>query len=199
MKSYKFPEYRTPIKVGKKVVVVGGGNVAMDAARSAKRLGSDVTVVYRRSIDEMPARIEEIHHAREEGINFLMLTNPARIIGEEKVESIECVQMMLGEPDESGRRRPMPIDGSEFNIECDQVIVAIGQGPNPILIDQLGVEITPRGSILVDAGCRTSRPGIFAGGDIASNEATVIKAMGMGKVAAKSIHDWVKQEKLVQE
>jgi len=107
--------------------------------------------------------------------------------------------MMLGEPDSSGRRRPMPIDGSEFNIDCDQVIIAIGQGPNPILIDQLGVEITPRGSILVDEGCRTSRPGIFAGGDIASNEATVIKAMGMGKIAAKSIHDWVKQEKLVQD
>jgi len=199
MKAYKFPSYKTPIKIGKKVVVVGGGNVAMDAARSAKRLGSDVTVVYRRSIEEMPARIEEVHHAREEGINFLMLTNPVKIFGSDKVEGMECIQMMLGEPDSSGRRRPMPIDGSEFNIDCDQVIIAIGQGPNPILIDQLGVEITPRGSILVDEGCRTSRPGIFAGGDIASNEATVIKAMGMGKIAAKSIHDWVKQEKLVQD
>jgi glutamate synthase (NADPH/NADH) small chain len=198
MKAYTFPSHKTPIKVGKKTVVVGGGNVAMDAARSAKRLGSDVTIVYRRGVEEMPARIEEIEHAKEEGINFLMLTNPTKILGETKVDGIECIQMMLGAPDESGRRKPMPIEGSELVIEADQVILAIGQGPNPLLLKDLNAEISSRG-IAVDENCKTSRPGIFAGGDIASDEATVIKAMGMGKTAAKAIAEYVEQTKLVEE
>ncbi len=196
MKSYSFPEYKTPLKVGKKTVVIGGGNVAMDAARCARRLGSDVTVIYRRSLEEMPARKEEVKHANDEGIEFLMLTSPVRILGEKKVEGIECIQMMLGNPDDSGRRRPVPIEGSEFRIQCDQVIVAIGQGPNPLLLDQLNVMKGPRGNIVVDANCRTSRPGIFAGGDIASDDATVIRAMGMGKTAARAIMEYVEQTKL---
>ena len=196
MKAYQFPVYQTPVKLSKKAVVIGGGNVAMDAARSSRRLGSQVTVVYRRSIDEMPARIEEVHHAQEEGIQFLMLTAPIKIIGEKKVEGMECVQMRLGEPDADGRRRPIPIEGSEFTIDCDQVIIAIGQGPNPLLLKELMADIGERGNILVDEHCKTSREGIFAGGDIASDDATVIRAMGMGKVAAKAIAEYVEQTKL---
>ncbi|MFH2028468.1 MAG: NADPH-dependent glutamate synthase [Nanoarchaeota archaeon] len=199
MKAYKFPDYKTPIKIGKKVVVVGAGNVAIDAARCARRLGSEVTIVYRRSFEEMPARIEEINHAKEEGIKFLMLTNPAKILGEKKVEGMECIQMMLGEADDSGRRRPVPIEDSNFIVECDQAIIAIGQGPNPLLLNQLKVEKSIRGSIIVDENCRTSRPGIFAGGDIASSEATVIKAMGMGKKAAKAIAEYVEEQTKLKE
>ncbi len=203
MKAYKFPEYNTPVKKGKKIVVVGGGNVAMDAARSAKRLGADVTTVYRRSLEEMPARSEEIRHAQEEGIHFMLLTNPVRILGNEKVEGIECAQMMLGEKDESGRRKPMAIDDSEFSIECDQVVIAIGQGPNPLLTKTVNIEHDAKGYLIVDENMMTSIPGVFAGGDIIGGEegvgATVINAMGAGKKAAKAIDFWIKQEKLVKE
>ena len=203
MKAYKFPEYSTPIKRAKKVVVVGGGNVAMDSARSAKRLGADVTIVYRRSLEEMPARVEEIHHAQEEGIHFMMLTNPAKVLGSERVEGIECVQMMLGEQDESGRRKPIPIEDSNFVIECDQVVIAIGQGPNPLLTHTVIIEHDEKGYLRVDENMMTSIPGVFAGGDITGGEegsgATVINAMGAGKKAAKAIAFWVKQEKLVKE
>jgi len=140
MKAYKFPEYSTPIKIAKKVVVIGGGNVAMDSARSARRLGADVTIVYRRSLDEMPAREEEIKHAQEEGIHFMLLTNPSRILGTGNVEGIECMQMMLGEQDESGRRKPVPLEDSEFINDCEQVIIAIGQGPNPLLTKKVNIE-----------------------------------------------------------
>lgn len=203
MKAYKFPDYATPIKKGKKVVVVGGGNVAMDSARSARRLGADVTIVYRRSLEEMPARIEEIHHAQEEGIHFMMLTNPVRILGTEKVEGIECVQMRLGEPDESGRRKPVPIEDSEFITECDIAIIAIGQGPNPLLTRTVSIGHNEKGYFLVDENMMTSIPGVFAGGDITGGEegsgATVINAMGAGKKAAAAINKWVKQEKLVED
>jgi len=203
MKAYKFPEYSTPIKIGKKVVVVGGGNVAMDSARSARRLGSDVTLVYRRSLNEMPARIEEIKHAQEEGIHFMMLTNPTKIIGEEKVEGMECMQMMLGKEDESGRKKPIPIEDSNFTIDCDLVVIAIGQGPNPLLTKTVNIEHDQEGYLSVDENMMTSIPGVFAGGDIAGGEegtgATVINAMGAGQKAAKAINEWVKQEKLVQE
>ncbi len=203
MKAHNFPEYSTPIKKGKKVVVIGGGNVAMDSARSAKRLGADVTIVYRRSLDEMPARKEEIKHAQEEGIHFMLLTNPVEILGSEKVEGMLCAQMMLGEADESGRRKPIPIEDSEFAIDCDQVVIAIGQGPNPLLSKTVNIEHNKKGYFIVDENMMTSIPGVFAGGDIIGGEegtgATVISAMSAGKKAAKSINDWVKQEKLVEE
>ena len=203
MKAFKFPEYDTPIKKAKRVVVIGGGNVAMDSARSARRLGADVTIVYRRSLDEMPARSEEINHAQEEGIHFMLLINPVRILGEGVVSGIECVQMMLGLIDESGRRKPVPIEDSEFIIECDQVVIAIGQGPNPLLTKTINIGHSERGYILVDENMMTSIPGVFAGGDIIGGSegagATVIHAMGAGKKAAKAIEFWVKQEKLIEE
>lgn len=203
MKAYKFPEYDTPIKKGKGVVVIGGGNVAMDSARSARRLGADVTIVYRRSLDEMPARKEEIKHAQEEGIHFMLLTNPSRILGSERVEGIECMQMMLGEEDESGRRKPIPIEDSEFTIDCDQVIIAIGQEPNPLLTKAVNIAHNEKGYFIVDENMMTSIPGVFAGGDIIGGEegtgATVINAMGAGKRAAEAIEFWVKQKKLVGE
>jgi glutamate synthase (NADPH/NADH) small chain len=195
MKAYKFPDYITPIKKAKKTVVVGGGNVAIDAARVAKRLGAEVTVVYRRSLAEMPARIEEIKHAKEEGIKFLLLTNPVRILGEKAVDGVECIQMMLGEKDETGRRSPIPITGSEFIIDCDQVIVAIGQGPNPLLIRKTDLELGERGTLFVDENNRTSNEKIFAGGDIISGEATVIKAIADGKKAAKEIDNYLRNKK----
>jgi len=194
MKAYEFPSYDTPIKKALKTVVIGGGNVAMDAARCAKRLGSDVSIIYRRSIDEMPARIEEVNHAKEEEINFLLLTCPSKILGENKIEGIECIQMKLGQEDESGRRKPIPIEDSEFEVECDQLIIAIGQGPNPLLIKTLDIQKTPKCRIIVDDKCRTSMKGVFAGGDIASDEATVIRAMGMGKTAAKGIDEYLKTD-----
>lgn len=187
MKAHKFPEYHTPLKPGKKVVVIGGGNVAMDSARVAKRLGADVTVVYRRSQDEMTARVEEVAHAIEEGIKFLMLTLPSRIIGNDKVEGIECRQMMLGEEDETGRKSPVPIKDSEFVIECDQAIVAIGQKPNPIIGRTTNIETGFSGEICVDGNMKTSMPNVFAGGDIVSGSATVINAIADGKKAAKAI------------
>jgi len=183
--------YDTPIKTGTKVVVIGGGNVAMDSARTALRLGAEVTVIYRRSFEEMPARIEEIENAQEEGIKFLIMTGPVKINGKECVESIECIQMMLGQKDESGRRKPMPIEGSEFTIECDQVIVAIGTTPNPLFINKCQLTVSDYGTLAVNSLLQTSNPKVFAGGDIISGSSTVINAIKDGKTAAKNIHDFI--------
>jgi glutamate synthase (NADPH/NADH) small chain len=190
MNAHQFPEYRTPVKKGSKVVVAGGGNVAIDAARVAKRMGADVTIVYRRSFDEMPARNEEIRHAQEEGIEFLMLTNPARILGESCVSGVECIQMRLGGEDETGRRSPVPIEGTEFTIECDQMIVAIGQTPNPLLWKSSNLMVGGRG-IIVNEVLQTSIPNVFAGGDAISGSATVINAIGDGKKAAEKIEEFL--------
>ena len=196
MKAYKFPEYDTPIRVGKKVAVIGGGNVAMDSARTSLRLGAEeVTIVYRRSREELPARIEEVHHAEEEGVKFNFLVNPTKVIGDENrhVSGMECLRMELGEPDESGRRRPIPIEGSEFVMNVDMVIVAIGNSPNPIIPQSTpGLEISRWGTIVVNEETgMTSLPGVFAGGDIVTGAATVISAMGAGKTAARGIHDYL--------
>ncbi|GAV22363.1 NADPH-dependent glutamate synthase [Carboxydothermus pertinax] len=195
MKAYLFPEYDTPIKVGEKVAVLGAGNVAMDAARTALRLGAkEVYIVYRRSRNEMPARLEEIHHAEEEGVKFMLLTNPTRIIGDDKgwVKAMECLKYELGEPDESGRRSPVPIPGSEFTIEVDTVVVAIGQSPNPLVPRTTrGLEVGRKGNIIADENGQTTREGVWAGGDIVTGAATVIKAMGAGKKAAKAIHEYL--------
>ena len=195
MKAYLFPEYETPVYAGKKCVVVGGGNVAMDAARCAKRLGAEVHIVYRRSEAELPARAEEVHHAKEEGIRFRMLTNPTAVLGDEKgwVTGLRCVEMELGEPDESGRRSPVVKEGSEFEIECDVVIMALGTSPNPLLAaTTAGLETTRRGCITADERGATTRPGVFAGGDAVTGAATVILAMGAGRTAAKAIDEYVK-------
>ncbi len=197
MKAYLFPEYDTPVRVATNVAVVGGGNVAMDAARVAKRLGADhVYLVYRRSRTEMPAREEEIVNAEEEGIEFQLLTNPVRIIGDEKgwVKGIECIRMELGEPDASGRRRPIPIKGSEFVLPVEVVIAAIGQGPNPLLTKSTaGLELTKWGNIIADPETgKTSKRGVFAGGDIVTGAATVILAMGAGKKAAVAIDKYLR-------
>ena len=194
MYGYKFPEYATPIKKAQKTVVVGGGNVAMDSARAAKRLGADVTVVYRRSFVEMPARAEEINHAQEEGIHFMLMTVPTRILGEANVKGVECVQMMLGEPDDGGRRSPIPIENTEFIIECDQVIVAIGQNPNPLIAKLTGLQHGPKNNLIVNDIFQTSNPKIFAAGDIVSGADTVIKAMGDAKKAAKAIDEFLQNE-----
>ncbi|MEW6446637.1 MAG: NADPH-dependent glutamate synthase [Bacillota bacterium] len=196
MKAYRFPEYDTPVKVGRRVAVVGGGNVAMDAARSALRLGAEkVYVVYRRSEKEMPARLEEVHHAKEEGIEFKFLTSPVRILGDNAgwVKGVECVEMELGEPDASGRRRPLVKQGSEYVIDIETVIIAIGTTPNHLIAKTTaGLELTGFGGIMADeATGRTSRPGVFAGGDIVTGSATVIKAMGAGKKAAKAIDEYI--------
>ncbi len=190
MKAYLFPEYDTPIKIGKKVAVIGGGNVTMDSARTALRLGAEeVHVVYRRTKAESPARVEEVEHAEEEGVIFDWLTLPVRVLGDEKgnVTGMECIRMELGEPDASGRRRPVPIEGSNFVMECDQVIDAIGTQANP-LVKADGMEKNERGYILVDEVSKaTTRKGIFAGGDIARGSATVILAIGDAKKAAQAI------------
>jgi glutamate synthase (NADPH/NADH) small chain len=193
MKAYLFPHYDTPIKKGKRVVVVGGGNVAIDAARSALRVGAEqVIVIYRRSFEEMPARLEEIHNAQEEGIEFMLLTNPIRFIPDQYgwVKAVECLKMRLGEPDSSGRRRPIPIEGSEFKIETDIVIIAIGNGPNPLLTSTApDIKLNKEGYIIVDeATAQTSKPGVWAGGDIVTGSATVISAMGMARKAANAIN-----------
>ncbi len=193
MKAYKFPEYITPIKRAKKTVVIGGGNVAIDSARVARRLGSDVTIIYRRSRSEMPARDEEIKHAEEEGVKFMFLVNPIKIIGKDDVDGIECIRMKLGEPDDSGRRRPLPVEGSEFMIECGQVIVAIGQGPNPMIGKTINLNIGKKGNIIVNNNYQTSISNVFAGGDITSGSATVIKAISDGKKAAKIIDEKLKR------
>ena len=178
--------------------MVGGGNVAMDAARCAKRLGAEVHIVYRRSDEELPARAEEVHHARQEGIIFDLLTNPVSIEGDEKgqVQSITCVKMELGEPDASGRRRPMAVPGSEFKMEVDAVIMSLGTQPNPMSYDGTpGLEKTKKGCVAADEKGCTSCPAIFAGGDAATGAATVILAMGAGKNAAKSIDEYIKSKK----
>jgi len=194
MKAYKFPQTDTPIKFAKKVVVIGGGNTAMDAARSALRLGAEVTIVYRRSENEMPARKEEIHHAKEEGVKFLTLTQPVRYIGRNgKLIAIECVKMKLGEPDESGRRKPIPIEGSNFIIETELAIEAIGTQSNKFLLSQFkGLELNKWGYIKADEFGRTSISKVFAGGDIVTGAATVILAMGAGKKAAHAIDQFLK-------
>jgi glutamate synthase (NADPH/NADH) small chain len=196
MKAYLFPKYDTPIARGKNVAVFGAGNVAMDSARTALRLGADtVRIIYRRSRDEMPARIEEIHHAEEEGVQFYLLTAPTKFLGNDNgwVTGVECLRMELGEPDESGRRRPVPIKGSEFQLECDLAVVAIGAGANPLLPTQTpGLELNKRGYIVADLETgKTTKPGVWAGGDIVTGSATVILAMGAGRKAANSIHEYL--------
>lgn len=194
MKAY-LPEYDTPLKIVKRVAVVGGGNVAMDAARCAKRMGAEVTIVYRRGMEELPARKEEVHHAEEEGIVFKLLNNPVRILGDEQghVCGIECIKMELGEPDASGRRRPIPIDGSNFTMDVDAVIMALGTSPNPLLKSTTeGLESNKKGCLVADEKGATTREGVFAGGDAVTGAATVILAMGAGKTAAVSIDEYIK-------
>ena len=188
--------YDTPIYVGQRVAVVGGGNVAMDAVRTAKRLGAEATIVYRRSEAELPARAEEVHHAKEEGIVFRMLTNPVEVLGDEQgwVRGLRCVEMALGEPDESGRRRPVEKEGSEFDVPCDVVIMALGTSPNPLLsATTCGLETNRRGCLTADEEGRTTRAGVFAGGDAVTGAATVILAMGAGRRAARAIDEYIRE------
>lgn len=196
MKGYLFPKYDTPIARGKNVVVLGAGNVAMDSARTAMRLGADsVKVVYRRSRDEMPARAEELHHAEEEKIEFVLLTNPTQFFGDEngRLTGMECLKMELGEPDASGRRRPVPIEGSEFKIDCDLVVVSVGSNANPLLTNSTpDIDLNRWGNIVADQETgKTSKKGVWAGGDIVTGAATVILAMGAGRAAATSIHEYL--------
>ena len=196
MKAYKYPEVDTPIPIGKNVVVLGAGNVAMDSARTAMRLGAEsVKIVYRRSREEMPARQAEIHHAEEEGIELFLLTNPTKYLGNEKgrLTGMECLRMELGEPDDSGRRRPVAIEGSEFEIECDLCIVAVGSGANPLLTSETpDMELNRWGNVVTnEATGKTTKKGVWAGGDIVTVAATVILAMGAGREAADSIHDYL--------
>jgi len=201
MKAYRFPEYDTPIKMGKMVAVIGGGNVALDAARTALRLGAEVHLIYRRSMEEMPARGEEIHHAQEEGIIFDLLANPTQITGDADgwVKEIEVIDMELGEPDSSGRRRPVPIEGSERRIPADVVIVSVGTSANPLLTKSTsGLDLTKRGNIVADEHTlATSKDGVFAGGDIVTGAATVILAMGAGKTGARSIDRYLQGQPLL--
>jgi glutamate synthase (NADPH/NADH) small chain len=211
MKGYQFPEYDTPVKVGKRVAVIGAGNVAMDGVRCSLRLqrlqaaqtGEDpgqVYIVYRRSRDEVPAREEEFHHAEEEGVIFNFLTNPLEILGDEKrnVRGMRVQRMQLGEPDQSGRRRPVPIEGSEFEMEMDTVIMALGTSPNPLVfVEAEGLERTKYGTAVADQETgRTKKPKVWAGGDVVTGAATVISAMGAGKRAAADIHNFLKGEAL---
>ena len=195
MKAYD-DTYDTPIYVGRRVVVVGGGNVAMDAVRTAARLGAEAHIVYRRSEAELPARAEEVHHAKQEGIEFRMLTNPVEVLGDEKgwVRGLRCVRMELGEPDASGRRSPVAVEGSEFEIGCDVVIMALGTSPNPLIASTTrGLETNRRGCLVADeVHGQTSREGIFAGGDAVTGAATVILAMGAGRRAARAIDEYVR-------
>ncbi len=195
MRAFDFPRSDTPIFVGKKVAIIGGGNVAMDSARCALRLGAEeVKIFYRRSREEMPARAEEIENAEEEGIVFKYLTNPTRFISNERgwVRAMECIRMRLGEPDESGRRRPVPVEGSVFTADVDTVIVAVGRTPNPIIQQTTGgLQVTKWGTIVADEFGKTSIDGVYAGGDIVTGEATVISAMGAGRNAAKAIHGYL--------
>ncbi|UCF31000.1 MAG: NADPH-dependent glutamate synthase [bacterium] len=198
MSAYQFPKYDTPVKKVPKVATIGGGNVAMDSARTALRMGAESIVVYRRSRNEMPARIEEIHHAEEEGIEFHFLTNPTRILGNEEgsVTGMECIRMELGEPDDSGRRRPVPVKGSEFILDVDAVIVSVGTGANPLLTNATpGLELNKWGYVVVDEETgATSIPGVYAGGDIVRGAATVILAMGDGRKASQSMHFYMTGE-----
>jgi len=200
MKAYLFPQCDTPIKIGKRVAVLGGGNVAMDAARTALRLGAEESwIVYRRSDKELPARHEEVEHAHEEGVKFALLTSPTKIMGDDNgvVKEMECLKYELGEPDASGRRSPVAIKGSEFVMDVDTVVVAIGQGPNPLVPRTTkGLEINRKGNIVasVETGA-TSKPGVYAGGDVVTGAATVILAMGAGKVGARSIHEYLQAKK----
>jgi glutamate synthase (NADPH/NADH) small chain len=210
MKGYRFPEYDTPVKVGHRVAVIGAGNVAMDSARSALRLqrlyGShagrgngegpgEVHIIYRRSRDEVPARAEEVHHAEEEGVIFDFLTNPTEILGDDRgyVQAMRCIRMQLGEPDASGRRSPIPIEGSEFVLPVDTVIMALGTSPNPIVFnDAEGLQRTRHGTTVADAETgRTTKHRVWAGGDVVTGAATVISAMGAGKRAAADIHAYL--------
>lgn len=200
MRAFRFPEYDTPIKVGRRVVTVGGGNVAMDSARTALRLGAkESIIVYRRSEEELPARAEEVEHAKEEGIKFHLLTNPIRFAGENGyLKTVACIRMELGEPDDSGRRRPIPIEGSEFTMEIDNAVIAIGNGPHPLVPRTTkGLELDRRGNIAADLETgQTSKEGVFAGGDIVTGAATVIEAMGAGKRAAFAIDRYIRQKRL---
>ncbi len=203
MKAYNFGKGAdTPIAISKKVAVIGGGNVAMDSARTAVRLGAEkVYLVYRRSEKEMPARIEEVEHAKEEGIEFYLLASPKRILGDENshVTVIECLKYRLGEPDESGRRRPIPIEGSEFLIDVDTVIIAIGNIANPLIRQTTpGLEFNKWGNIVVDENCKTSLEGVYAGGDIVLGAATVILAMGQGRIAAAAMNQYLAKRKKSQ-
>jgi len=195
MGAYQFPKFDTPVIKGNRVCVVGGGNTAMDAVRTSKRLGAaESTIVYRRALEQMPARVEEVHHAQEEGIRFEMLTAPVEVLGNGDgwVKGLRCIRMELGEPDESGRRRPVPVKGSEFDIECDLVIVAIGINANPLLTQATpGLKVNKWGYIEADENLMTSLPGVFAGGDIVRGAATVILAMGDGKTAARNIDKYL--------
>lgn len=199
MKAYRFPEYDTPVKIGKIVATFGAGNVAMDCARTSLRLGAEKSyIIYRRSEVEMPARAEEIEHAKEEGVLFKLLTNPTEFIGDENglLKQVECIKMKLGEPDDSGRRRPIPIPGSEEIIKIDTALIAIGQSPNPLIPKTVkGLVIEKWGNIKTDDNGRTSIPGLFAGGDIATGAATVILAMGAGKRAARAIDVYIRPKK----
>lgn len=196
MKAFR-EDYMTPIHVGGSCCVVGGGNVAMDAARTALRLGADTSIIYRRTEVELPARKEEVHHAKEEGIDFKMLTNPVEILGDEKgwVRAVKCIRMELGEPDASGRRSPVEIPGSEFEIPTDTVVMALGTSPNPLIVKTTdGLEATRRGGIVADENGKTTREGVFAGGDAVTGAATVILAMGAGRKAAAAIDEYLQSK-----
>ncbi len=196
MKAYCFPEYDTPLACGRNVTVVGGGNVAMDSVRTALRMGAEeATIVYRRSREEMPARDAEIHHAEEEGIKFELLTNPLKLFGDEqgRVKAMECLRMKLGEPDASGRRRPIPIEGSNFIIDTDLVVIAIGAGANPLITSTMpDLKLNKWGYIIADENGKTSKESVYAGGDIVTGAATVISAMGAGRKAARAIDEFLK-------
>lgn len=198
MKAY-IDDYDTPIRVGKKVAVVGGGNVAMDAARTALRLGADTHIVYRRSESELPARVEEVHHAKEEGIQFNLLTNPTKIMVDENgnVCGMKCIRMELGEPDESGRRRPVEVEGSEFELDVDMVIMSLGTRPNPLIASTTpGLDVNKRKCIVADDDGLTSLEGIYAGGDTVTGAATVISAMGAGRTAAAAMDKYLREKYL---
>ena len=196
MKAYNFPKYKTPIVKGKKVVVIGGGNTAMDSARTALRIGAEtVTIVYRRAMEQLPARLEEVHHGEEEGIIFNLLTNPIRFIGDEqgKIKEMEVIKMKLGAPDESGRARPIPIENSEFIIKTDLAIIGIGNNSNPLLTSTYpALKLNKWGNIIADENGKTNLEGIYAGGDIVTGTATVISAMGAGRKAATSMNQYLK-------